>query len=73
MESHIKAWNAQNKGYFDFEIVPMKATMKDPKTGEKTTQILFQDDGIRISPMEKLAKLKPSFKKNGTVTPGSAS
>jgi acetyl-CoA acyltransferase 1 len=37
MESHIKASHAQKNGYFEKEIVPMKATMKDHKTGEKKT------------------------------------
>jgi len=32
-----------------------------------------QDDGIRVSTMEKLATLKTPFKENGTVTAGSAS
>ena len=40
MESHVKAEKAQKAGYFVNEIVPMKATTKDFKTGEKKTLVV---------------------------------
>ncbi len=68
LESHKKAVNAQDEGHFDDELVPLMTV----KGGE---QIAFkQDEGPRRdTSMEALAKLKPVFKEDGTVTPGNAS
>lgn len=41
-------------------------------TGKST--LLTRDNGVRVTPMEKLASLKPAFvKPTGTVTAGNAS
>jgi acetyl-CoA C-acetyltransferase len=69
VNSHKKAVNAIEKGYFKDEIVPVEVPQRrgDP--------ILFEvDEGPRKdAQVEKLAKLRPVFKKDGTVTAGNAS
>ena len=67
--SHQKATASQKKGRFKKEITPVEIPQKkgDPK--------LFENDEF-IKPdtsMEILAKLKPAFRKEGTVTAGNAS
>jgi len=66
--SHQKAIRATDSGIFYEEIVPVKVQMK------KETQIFKEDEGPRRdTSLEKLAKLKPVFKENGTVTAGNSS
>lgn len=67
LSSHERALLAREKGYLKEEIVPV--TVIDKK-GEK---VIVEDEHIRQTSLEKLAKLKPRFVKNGVVTPGSAS
>ncbi|MCT4613533.1 MAG: acetyl-CoA C-acetyltransferase [Marinifilaceae bacterium] len=66
--SQQKAANAQDAGNFKNEIVPVEI-----KTRKAT--ITFQDDEFinRGTNEEKLAGLRPAFKKDGTVTAGNAS
>jgi acetyl-CoA acetyltransferase family protein len=67
--SQQKAAAAQKKGRFKKEIVPVEIPQKkgDPK-------IFDADEFIRPdTTMEGLAKLKASFRKDGTVTAGNAS
>lgn len=68
LESHQKAGNAQDNGWFDNEIVAVE--VPQPK-GEP---ILFsKDEGIRKdTSLDKLSKLPPVFRKDGTVTAGNA-
>ena len=68
LESHQKAFKAQEKGRFAQELTPF---VYDEQRGK----ILEHDDGIRPNlTLEKLAKLRPFFdKKNGTVTAGNSS
>lgn len=68
MESHQKAAKAQDEGWFDEEIVAVEVPQK------KGEPIVFdKDETIRKdTSLEKLAKLKPVFKKDGTVTAGNA-
>jgi 3-oxoadipyl-CoA thiolase len=69
------AWNSQEKyaaaaaaGKFRDEILPVTVELGKGKT------ILFDtDEHPRQSPMEKLAALKPAFKKDGTVTAANSS
>ncbi|KAI6044368.1 acetyl-CoA acetyl transferase [Pisolithus marmoratus] len=73
-KSFQKAAAAQKAGKFKDEIVPLKVKITDPKT-EKTVEIVVDaDDGIRdgVTPAS-LAKLKPSFKKDGSTHAGNAS
>lgn len=67
LSSHQRAISAREKGYLREEIVPV--TVKEKK-GEI---IVDEDDHIRETSMEQLAKLKPRFIENGVVTPGNAS
>ena len=68
VESHQKAYKAQQSGKFDKEIVPFTIPNK------KGDIIFDKDEGIRPdSSMESLAKLKPVFKKDGIVTAGNSS
>ena len=46
VESHRKASEAQKKGLFDSEIVPVKTKLKDAK-GEEKEVVISKDDGIR--------------------------
>jgi acetyl-CoA C-acetyltransferase len=67
--SHMKAVHAIEKGYFKDEIVPVEIPQKkgDP-------MVFDMDEGPRKdTTLERLAKLKPVFKKDGTVTAGNAS
>lgn len=67
-ESQQKAIQAQDNGEFKEEIVPL--TVKT-RTGDV---IVDADEFInRTTSLEKLAKLRPAFKKDGTVTAGNAS
>ncbi len=69
LSSHQKAIKAIDNGYFEEEIVPVTIPQK---RGEPI--ILKNDEGPRRdTTLEKLAKLKPAFKKDGTVTAGNAS
>jgi len=69
LSSHQKAIHAIEKGYFKDEVVPVEVPQK------KGDPLLFNtDEGPRKdTTLEKLAKLKPAFKKDGTVTAGNAS
>jgi acetyl-CoA acyltransferase len=75
-QSHIKAGEAKAKGLFT-EIVPTPAAkfVKQPDgTYRKETFIVSEDDGIRESTtVEGLAKLRPVFAANGSVTAGNSS
>ena len=67
--SHRKASEAQKQGLFKEEIVPITV----PATRKREAFQFGEDECIRheISP-EGLAKLKPAFAKEGTVTAGNA-
>ena len=68
LSSQNKAEKAQKEGKFKNEIIPI--ILK-----EKNNENLFEIDEHPRAGMtlEKLEKLKPSFKNDGTVTPGNAS
>lgn len=68
-ESQQKAVTAIREGFFKKEIVPVKT--KDEKGKEV---IIDTDEGPRAdTTLEKLSKLQPVFKKDGTVTAGNSS
>lgn len=69
VSSHQKAIHAIDKGYFEEEVVPVSVPQK------KGEPLIFKvDEGPRRdTTLEKLAKLRPAFKKDGTVTAGNAS
>jgi len=68
LESQQKAIRSVDAGVFDSEIIPIEI-----KTKKET--ILFARDEYpnRTTNAEKLAKLRPAFKPDGTVTAGNAS
>ncbi|EFN71818.1 Acetyl-CoA acetyltransferase, cytosolic [Camponotus floridanus] len=67
-KSQQRAEIAINAGYFDKEIVPV--TITDKKGSIVVSKDEFPKFGTTV---EKLAKLKPAFKANGTITAGNAS
>ncbi|KAI1846425.1 hypothetical protein JX265_011896 [Neoarthrinium moseri] len=79
VESHRRAALAQEKGYFDQEIVTVKTRFQEVdkqgnKVGEEKQIEVSKDDGIRSSAtLEGLAKLKPAFKPDGASTAGNSS
>jgi acetyl-CoA acyltransferase len=76
-ESHQKALAAIESGKFDDEIVPVKVTntTTDGKGKAKPVETTFQkDEGPRAdTSLDALARLKPVFHANGTVTAGNSS
>ncbi|MBB5324341.1 acetyl-CoA acyltransferase [Anoxybacillus tepidamans] len=76
VRSHQRAAKAIREGKFVDEIVPVEVTIRkieNNKVIEKT--VLFsEDEGVRPDTnMETLAKLRPAFAVDGTVTAGNAS
>ena len=68
-DSHRRAATAQRTGIFDAEIVPIKVSKR---RGE--TVLVETDEGVRPdSNEESLAKLRPAFSPDGSITPGNAS
>jgi len=75
-ESHRKALAAIEGGRFADEIVPVEVKFTEPGNGKPVTRTLTfaVDEGPRAdTSMEALAKLKPVFHANGTVTAGNSS
>ncbi|MCM3764183.1 acetyl-CoA C-acetyltransferase [Neobacillus niacini] len=68
LESQQKAIKAVDSGRFTAEIVPIEV-----KTRKETIIVDTDEHPNRTTSLEKLAKLKPAFKKDGTVTAGNAS
>jgi acetyl-CoA C-acetyltransferase len=68
-ESQMKATTAINEGRFKQEIVPIEV----PGRKGKTIMVDTDEHPRADSSVEKLAKLKPTFKKGGTVTAGNSS
>ena len=68
LRSQVTARRAQQAGWLAEEIVPV--TVKDRKGNPVE---ITQDEGIRDTSMEALAKLPERFRKGGVVTPGNAS
>ena len=76
--SHQKAVAAQAAGRFDDELIPVKVTIAVPGTKAGKPQVkestFSADEGPRSdTSAEALAKLKPAFHAQGTVTAGNAS
>lgn len=71
MNSYEKTWQAMEAGKFKDEIVPVEVPVRrgDPK--------IFDADEIPLrggkTSREALSRLRPAFKKDGTVTAGNAS
>ncbi len=68
VESHHRAAAAVAAGYFDEQITPVQAPAR------KGTVEVVSDEHIRPDASEEgMARLRPAFDKNGTVTAGNAS
>jgi acetyl-CoA C-acetyltransferase len=68
LESTRRAVEAQKKGLFQAEIVPVEI---EGRKGDKTA--VAEDEGPKSARPEKIPTLKPVFKKDGTVTAANAS
>ncbi|MEU6097899.1 acetyl-CoA C-acetyltransferase [Streptomyces sp. NPDC047079] len=67
--SHQRAAAAQKNGVFEAEITPVEVPQRK---GEPV--VFSKDEGIRgDTTAESLAKLRPAFSKDGTITAGSSS
>jgi acetyl-CoA C-acetyltransferase len=67
-ESHRRAARAQAEGRFDSQILPVEIRQR------RDTVSFARDEMVRESvTLEDLAKLRPAFKKDGSVTAGNAS
>ena len=76
LESQQKAAAAQRDGRFDDQIVPVpvKRVTWSGATKHEEEHLFAQDELVRAgTTLEKLAALRPAFKKDGTVTAGNAS
>ena len=68
LESHRKAVRARKSCFFESQILPVEVPQKK---GEPLV-IKFDESPREDSSLEALARLKPAFKKDGTVTAGNA-
>ncbi|MFL5655725.1 MAG: acetyl-CoA C-acyltransferase family protein [Ktedonobacteraceae bacterium] len=68
LQSNQRAAAAIQAGYFKEQILPIESTVKGK------TVVFDTDEHVKAdTTLEKLAKLRPVFKANGTVTAGNAS
>jgi acetyl-CoA acetyltransferase family protein len=68
LRSHDLAVTAQDNGWFDDELVSVTIA------GRKGDTLVERDEGPRRdSSLQKLAKLRPAFRKGGSVTAGNSS
>lgn len=79
VESHKRASEAQASGRFDSQIVPVITRFQEvnkagQKVGEEQSITVTKDDGVRAGlTLQKVAKLQPAFKADGTSTAGNSS
>ncbi len=74
--SHMKAAAAIREGKFKDEIIPVEVeqSIVEGTKVKKIKKVVNMDDGVRPdTTIEALAKLKPVFKADGTVTAGNSS
>jgi len=67
-QSQVKYQQAYEAGLFTNEIIPVALPKKN-----QADVLLDKDEHPRLSSLADLAKLKPAFKQNGTVTAGNSS
>lgn len=77
LASHQKALTAIQQGHFKDGIVPIKVNevyLDEKGKRKQRSYVVDTDEGVRAdTSLEGLAKLKPAFAVNGTVTAGNAS
>ncbi len=66
LQSQERCQRALSDGIFEEEITPVQIKKR------KETIIFDRDEGPRVSTLEELARLKPVFKKDGSVTAGNS-
>jgi acetyl-CoA C-acetyltransferase len=72
--SHQRAAEAWKNGLFDDEVVPVEIPQRRSSTGSGDPVQFKDDEGIRAdTTAESLARLRPAFSKDGTITAGSSS
>jgi acetyl-CoA C-acetyltransferase len=72
--SHQRAAAAQKNGAFAEEIVPVPQRGRRPAPAAGDPVVVAQDEGIRPdASVESLARLRPAFAPDGTITAGSSS
>jgi acetyl-CoA C-acetyltransferase len=68
LTSHQRAQNAIEQGYFKSQIIPVELKSR------KGSTMFDQDEHVRFdAKLEDMARLRPAFKEDGTVTAGNAS
>jgi len=67
-ESHLKAVRARKSCFFEAQILPIEV----PQKKGDSLVIKYDESPREDTSLEALAKLKPAFKKDGTVTAGNA-
>jgi acetyl-CoA C-acetyltransferase len=65
-QSYTRTWAAQKAGKFKAEIVPVEVA------GKGGTTLVEEDEDPKRGNLEKLPRLKPAFKADGTITAGNA-
>ncbi len=65
-QSYSRTWAAQKAGKFKAEIVPVEVA------GKGGTTLVEEDEDPKRGNLEKLPRLKPAFKADGTITAGNA-
>ncbi|MBI1781828.1 MAG: acetyl-CoA C-acyltransferase [Sphingobacteriales bacterium] len=77
LNSHKKAMNAIQNGYFKNGILPINVEevyLDEKGKKQKRNFVIDTDEGVRAdTTIEALTKLKPAFAVNGTVTAGNSS
>ena len=68
VESHRRAARATQAGYFDTQILPVDVPVKGGTVPFKADEQIRPDASV-----ESMARLKPVFARDGSVTPGNAS
>lgn len=66
-KSQLRTKEAIDNGYFENQIIPYEIKAK------KTTTVFQVDEHPRLTPVDKLATLKPVFKEGGSVTAANSS
>ncbi len=68
LESHLKAVRATKSCFFEAQILPVEV----PQRKGAPLVVKYDESPREDTSLEALAKLKPAFKKDGTVTAGNA-
>jgi len=77
LRSHQRATAAVESGVFDSQIIPLEVKIVEPAGNghqQEKTFTFSRDEGPRSdTSMDALARLRPAFKQDGTVTAGNSS